>query len=50
MKNFRKIWSNRTEYKEAKKKVLENLEEWGQRLDSKQFHGGNEPDEADFSV
>jgi len=50
IKNFFKSWGNRTEYKQAKKKVVENLEEWKDRLAGKDFHGGSEPDEADFAV
>jgi len=50
VKNMFKSWTNRKEYKGAKKRFLENLEEWGNRIGNKDFHGGNEPDEADFSV
>jgi hypothetical protein len=30
--------------------LLQNFEEWEKRLQSKPFHGGESPDEADFEV
>jgi len=48
--NMYKSWTNRKEYRKAKQNVVEAFKEWGDRLGKKSFHGGKEPDEADFAV
>jgi len=49
-RNYGKLLKNRAEYKKSREMVLKNFEEWIQRLDGKLFHGGEEPDEADFEM
>jgi hypothetical protein len=48
--SFYKMCTNRKEYKESKQKVLDDLKQWGDRVGNRKFHGGTEPDEADFAV
>jgi len=49
-RNYGKLIKNRAQYKQSRASVLQNFEEWVKRLDGKLFHGGEEPDEADFEV
>jgi len=51
------IWSNlglrranKELYKNARAKLLEGLKEWDKRIQGKKFHGGEDPDEADFEM
>lgn len=37
-------------YKNARKDVLDLIDEWKGRLEDNDFHGGLNPDEADFAV
>ena len=41
---------NRELYNASKENVLKNLKEWEDRIGNKPFHGGDQPDEADFEV
>ena len=41
---------NRELYKSARENVLKNLQEWAERIGNQPFHGGEQPDEADFEV
>ena len=49
-KNFGKRIKNKELYKSSRENVLNNLKEWADRIGDKPFHGGEQPDEADFEV
>jgi glutathione S-transferase len=49
-KNVIKILRHRNEYKKSRDEFLQLMDEWKGRLGDKPFHGGEEPDEADFAV
>jgi len=49
-KNWGLIRKNREAYKNARETVIKKFEEWEKRIQGKDFHGGQEPDEADFEV
>jgi hypothetical protein len=42
------LLGSRTEYANSRKELLQGLEQWRERLQGKDFHGGDKPDEADF--
>lgn len=44
------MFKNLKEYQKAKDLVLGDFEDWGNRLGKNRFHGGEDPDEADFEV
>ena len=48
--NYGNIWKHRKEYKNSRQQVLNDFEEWTKRVGVNPFHGGEEPDEADFEV
>jgi len=48
--NYISIFKNRELYKKSRETVVQNFEEWVNRLGTKLYHGGEEPDEADLEV
>eukprot|EP01017_Pseudomicrothorax_dubius_P004765 TRINITY_DN11041_c0_g1_i2.p1 TRINITY_DN11041_c0_g1~~TRINITY_DN11041_c0_g1_i2.p1 ORF type:complete len:265 (+),score=49.35 TRINITY_DN11041_c0_g1_i2:366-1160(+) len=50
VKNTFKLFKHRKEYSNSRKELLEAMEEWKVRIGDKTFHGGDKPDEADFSM
>lgn len=49
-KNFPKLIKERKKYKEIKTKIIEDFNQWENRLNGENFHGGKSPDEADFAL
>mmetsp|Transcript_13061 Transcript_13061/g.14999 ORF Transcript_13061/g.14999 Transcript_13061/m.14999 type:complete len:362 (+) Transcript_13061:670-1755(+) len=49
-KNFGKRIKNKELYKSSRENVMKNLKEWSDRIGDKPFHGGEQPDEADFEM
>lgn len=45
-----KLWKERKQYKEVKKKINDCFLQWEERLNGKNFHGGDSPDEADIAL